>query len=115
MEQTQPSCPKCHAPIEYNDYFCKSCGVKLKDKPLSTSFFTQLKIYLFSALLPPLGLIPAIKYLHQTDSPSKKIGVMIIIITLVSLAATTWLAVIYMNSLNDTINKQMEIYKDLSF
>ncbi len=115
MEQTQPSCPKCHGQIEATDYFCKSCGVKIKNKPLSTALFTQLKIYLFSLLLPPLGLIPAIKYLRQEDRSSKKIGVVIVVITILSLVITTWLIMGYLNTFNESLNKQMEIYKNLSY
>lgn len=115
MELSSLSCPKCNSPINQADYFCKSCGAKIKNKALSTTLFMQLKIYVFSLLLPLLGLIPAIKYLRQEDRSSKKIGVVIVVITILSLVITTWLTMGYLNTFNESLNKQMEIYKDLSY
>ena len=87
-------CCYCRAPIAEADFFCPNCGKKLKDKPLSTSVAKQILAYLVSALLPPFGLIWAVKYIRQKDETkrSRNIGIAIVIITVISLALNLWAA-----------------------
>ncbi len=93
-------CRYCRAPIVEEDYFCPNCGKKLKDKPLSTSVSKQVLVYIVSALLPPFGLVWAVKYIRQEDSTAKSrnIGIAIIVITAISLALNLWLAVGFYNT-----------------
>jgi ABC-type glycerol-3-phosphate transport system permease component len=108
------TCPKCQNSIDITDFFCRVCGYNLKGKPLSTSFFKQLSIYLISFLLPPFGLIPAIKYLRQDESRSKQVGIIAVVITLVSLIISIWLLLNFINTFNQVLNNQSGIYKNLS-
>lgn len=108
-------CPKCQNSINTIDFFCRVCGYKLKEKPLSTSFLKQLSIYLISFLLPPLGLIPAIKYFRQDESKSKQIGIIAVIITLISVIISILLLQNFMDTFNSVLNGQSGIYENLSF
>src|SRR3989344_8838586 len=82
------ACPACGTGIPVTDYFCPHCGKKIKNPPPSTSAWGQIKVYAFSILLPPFGVIPAIRYLRQADGKSKIIGMVIIILTLISFVVT---------------------------
>ena len=84
-------CPSCHTATTDSEFFCTNCGKKLKDVPLSTSLKKQIWYYALSILLPPIGLWWAIKYIRQGGEESKKIGIAIIILTLLSLVANIWI------------------------
>lgn len=101
------ACPQCGTGIPATAYFCPHCGRKIKDPPPSTSIWGQIKVYAFSILLPPFGLIPAIRYLRQPDGKSKVIGMVIIILTLISFIITTIYAVQFINSFNAELTKQL--------
>lgn len=103
MEQLS-TCPKCQSYNDETDFFCRVCGYKLKEEPLSISFFKQLSIYLISFFLPPLGLIPAIKYLRQGESKLKRIGIIAVIITLVSVIIQIFLLQSFMETFNKVLN-----------
>jgi len=82
--QTFPACPQCHQAVSPEWYFCANCGKNLKEKPPSTSWLTQTWLYLLSALLPPLGLWPGMKYLKSSYPPARRVGIIIVIITVIS-------------------------------
>ena len=84
-------------------------------KPLSTTFSKQLSIYLISLFLPPLGLWPAVKYLRQQDEKSKKIGLIALVLTIISIVATSWLTIGLVNSVNQRINDQLNLYQDIGY
>jgi len=84
----QTTCPHCNNPILPIDIFCPACGKKLKRSDLSTGIQKQIGVYLLSFFLPPFGLFPAIKYLRQADSKSKKIGVIALVLTVISILIT---------------------------
>jgi len=107
VDQALITCPKCQTSNYNTDFFCRSCGVKLKEKPLSTSILKQFSVYLISFFLPPFGLVPGIKYLRQGDSKSKQIGIIAIVLTIVSLAVTIWLSLRIMGSVNQAVNSQL--------
>ncbi len=104
MEKT--ICRYCHIPIVESDYFCPNCGKKLKNKPISTSVAKQALVYIVSALLPPFGLVWAVKYFWQKDETkkSRNIGIVIIIITVISLALNLWWAVGLYNTFLGVLN-----------
>ncbi len=114
MEQLL-ACPKCQNYNDETDFFCRVCGYKLKEALLSTSFLKQLSIYLISFFLPPLGLIPAIKYLRQGESKSKQVGVIAMIITLISVIIQIWLLRNFMGTFNKALNGQSGTFENLSF
>lgn len=111
----QPICPYCKKTISTSDYFCPACGKKLKDKPFSTSIAKQLLIYLISFFLPPLGLWPAISYLKQQDETAKKIGVVAIFLTIISIVITIWLFISVMNALSSGLNSQFDLNSGLDY
>lgn len=76
----------------------------MKDPPLSKTIAKQIGIYLLSALLPPFGLVPGIKYLRQKDDKSKMIGIAALVLTVLSSAVNIWLFFQLFNQLNSTVN-----------
>src|SRR3989344_4634402 len=76
------SCKKCHYVNSKEWYFCPNCGRKLRRPPLSTSFLSQLSVYLVCILFPPFGIIPGIKYLLQRKTKSAVIGFVCIALTI---------------------------------
>lgn len=97
-QQGTRECQSCHTLTYDAYYFCPFCGKILKPKPLSTSFFRQMGIYLFSIFFPPLGLWPAYKYLHEPSQSAKVIALIAIILTVVSTIVTTYYTLIFMQS-----------------
>lgn len=114
MEQTL-ICPNCKSNISASDYFCPSCGKKLKDKQLSTTLARQLVVYLISFFLPPLGLWPAVRYLRQQDGKSKKIGIAAFVLTIISIFITVWLSRSFLDSFNKNLNKQLNLYNEIGY
>jgi hypothetical protein len=109
----QLTCKYCQGNIDLTEYFCPHCGKKLKDPPLSTTLGRQIYIYLFSLLLPPLGIWPAIRYLRQGDEKSKKIGITALILTVISVVVTSWITVGLINSINKQFSTQLNDYQGL--
>lgn len=108
-----PTCLYCGNSIALADYFCPHCGKKLREQPLSTHFTRQVYIYLLSLLLPPLGLWPAIKYLRQQDEKAKKIGLVALVLTIISLLVAIWLTMGFINSINQKFSNQLNGYEDI--
>ena len=110
-----PICRYCHINISPTDYFYPNCGKKLKDKPQSVTIGRQIFVYLLSALLPPLGLWPAIKYLRQPDNKSKQIGWIAIGLTVVSTLVTIWLSFGFINKFNQILGGQLDSFEGVGF
>ncbi|OGG11550.1 hypothetical protein A2Z00_04910 [Candidatus Gottesmanbacteria bacterium RBG_13_45_10] len=106
-------CPKCHSPTNPTYFFCPTCGTKLKEKPLNLSFVYQIYLYAFALILPPLGLWPAVKYLRSPDTTARKIGLVLIALTVVSTVVTTWYAVKIANQVSADITKQLNQYNNM--
>lgn len=83
-------CPTCRQTISPEFFFCPYCGGKLRGKPLSTSVFVQVGIYLLSIFLPPLGLWPGVKYVRSGDKKAKTIGMAAIVLTIISTVVLVW-------------------------
>ena len=109
--ETQSICNQCHGNISTADYYCPNCGKKVKEKPLSTSTGKQIWLYFISFFFPPLGIWPAIKYLRQDDDKSKKIGIALLSITIISIIITLWFTLSFVNSFNKELNTQMKLYQ----
>ena len=106
-------CPQCHSAVDPTDFFCPTCGKKLKHKPLSTGLISEMLYYLGSILLPPLGIWWGIKYLKQQDAASKRIGIVSIMLTVLSFIGTSVWAVNYFNTLSTTILPQLNSLQGL--
>src|SRR4030042_6425343 len=113
--ELQLTCPRCKKNILPSDYFCPECGGKLKSKPPSTTFLRQLTVYAISFFLPPLGFWPAIRYLRQQDAKSKKIGLVALFLTILSILLTVWLTTSFINSFNRELNNQLKLYRDIGY
>jgi len=64
----------------------------------------QIIIYLVSFFLPPFGLGWGFKYIRFHDEKVKKVGLIAIILTIVSIILTIWISKSFMNSYSKTIN-----------
>ena len=99
-------CPSCGKPVDINAYFCPNCGKKIKDPPPSTTIGKQISLYLFALLVPPFGIIPAIKYLRAPDHKAKIIGYFTLILPVISLGIGIWLTLDFIDQVNKTVNLQ---------
>ena len=82
--------------------------------PLPTTAGKQIVIYLVSFFLPPFGLIWAFKYLKADDEKAKKIGLIAVVLTTLSLIINYWLLKVFFDSIPQLINSQMKI-KDFNY
>ncbi|MEI6396715.1 MAG: hypothetical protein WCO48_01410 [Candidatus Taylorbacteria bacterium] len=100
-------CPVCHQPILPQYYFCPNCGHGLQERPLSTSFWSQVGLYLFSIILPSICFImvtrwKGLKYIRSGDKKSKSIGVIALTLLILSTVFTYWFAVVWTRNIVQT-------------
>ena len=100
-------CKYCNANITSLDFFCPNCGKQIKEKPVAVGVGTQIGVYFLSFFLPPLGLWPAIKYLRQEDTVSKRIGIIAIVLTVISVIITLWSFSAFLNLMSGQLNSQI--------
>jgi len=105
--ESQLKCKYCSANITSLDFFCPNCGKQLKAKQMSVGIGTQIGVYLLSFFLPPLGLWPAIKYLRQEDNVSKRIGIIAIVLTVISVIITLVSFSAFLNLISGQLNGQI--------
>lgn len=76
-------CPVCQKPMQPDWLVCPYCGgIKAVTSPsLSTSVGKQIMMYSVSFFLAPLGLGWGIKYAKSTDPEAKRVGYVIIGLT----------------------------------
>ena len=108
-----PICPTCHFAVAESYYFCPNCGKKLKEVPPETTITKQITLYLISFFLPPFGLMPGIKYLRQSDEKSRKIGMISLVLTALSIIITVWYTVKLTQGITSQLNGQMNQYQGL--
>jgi len=108
-------CSSCSFPVIDAYFFCPNCGKKLKRRPPSTSAVKQISFYLFCVFFPPFGLIPAVRYVIQTDSKSKVVGYIGIGLTLASLTVSIILTVQIFSQIQNTLKMQQDVYKQLGY
>lgn len=105
MEQVP--CPKCKTITLPNYNFCPSCGSKLKNV-VDVTVGKQIILYLMSFLLPPLGLLPGIRYLKNPDEKAKHIGLIMIFITVFSSIISIWVYIGFINNFNKILNQTID-------
>ncbi|MDP3998415.1 MAG: zinc ribbon domain-containing protein [bacterium] len=104
-------CPYCQFPLISAYSFCPSCGKPLKPQPLETGPLKQAIIYVVSFFLPPFGLGWGFKYLRQEGDQAKRIGLIAIILTFVSLILALWITVNIMSSVSQALSGQTDLEK----
>ena len=102
-------CPYCHTTLPYNSYFCFNCGKKVHEPPIS--IWTEMKVYVYSILLPPIGFWYGYRYLTGKDSikdpAGKRVGWVAIILTVVVCVFAVWGTISAVKSLTGALSTQM--------
>jgi len=103
-------CPSCHQSINSANYFCPNCGKKLHSPPPLTTISAQILLYLKTLLLPPFGLYWGYRYLRQSDSKSKIIGFIVIVVTIIEIIFLIQSIANIINDVNQQIFQQSQLY-----
>lgn len=109
----EPVCIQCHTTVRPTDYFCFNCGKNLREAPPSVNAQTQAIYYIGSFFLPPMGVFWGIKYLRQKDDISRRIGMICIGLTVVSLLYATVQTMRIVGQINTQINSQLQQFQGL--
>jgi len=88
------SCPSCH-----------------QSPPPSTSLSSQIILYLKTLILPPFGFFLGYKYLRQSDTKSKLIGLFVIVITIIEIIWLIQSTINMVNIANQQMSQQLNLYK----
>jgi len=102
--QSEVTCPSCKSAVPTIAYFCSNCGKQLRDKPPATTLSRQIIVYFVSLFLPPFGFWYAWKYLKRVDYESRKIGIVAVILTIISILVTIWLTEGFINLVSQSFN-----------
>jgi len=108
-------CPLCKYVVSSNWYFCPNCSKKLKMKPLSTSIWRQIGVYLVSIIFPPFGIFPAINYFRQPSWKARTVGILCVLFTILSIWVTIWYADVLLKQINTEMNAQLEPLQKLGY
>jgi len=100
-------CPKCHTSVRSTDYYCFNCGKNLKSVPPATTPSKLTTLFLKSIFLPPFGIYWALPYLKQSDKRSKRIGIIVIIVTASVFIYTIIAAKNLMNTFSAELERQL--------
>lgn len=92
-------CRYCGKLIPENSFYCPNCGKILNDPPFTISTARIIYLSLLSVILPPFGLIPGVKYILKSDSKATMVGLLLIILTFLSLAITLYFLMQAMNGI----------------
>ena len=84
-------CKFCQNPVSQTYFFCPYCGKVLRRKPLSTSIWRQVWMYFMAVFFPLFAILPGITYLGQEDDKSKTVGIVLLLLTGVSLLVNVYL------------------------
>ncbi|MFA5828823.1 MAG: hypothetical protein WC841_05720 [Candidatus Shapirobacteria bacterium] len=103
-------CAVYHQSSEPLDYYCRNCGKSLRPRPLSTSVRSQLVLYIKTLLLPPFGFIWGYRYLRQSDTVSKLVGLFTVLITTAEIIWLIQSTVNTFTTVNQEIYRQMKLY-----
>lgn len=82
----------------------------MRQPPLSTSFSTQITLYIKSLLLPPFGFLWGYRYLRQSDNVSKYVGIFTLLITAIEIIWIINTTVSMVNLVNQQVTQQMNLY-----
>ncbi len=109
MENISLSCPICHQHVASDFYFCPYCGKDLKEKPLSTTVFTQAWMYAAGIILPMFFFVgvsrwPGIRYARSGDEKARRIGFTAIVLMALSTIVLAWAAYAFIGRLLQTLS-----------
>lgn len=97
-----PFCPKCGTAISQDTIYCPHCGTRVQEEEIGIG--KQIYEYLVSFFLPPLGLVWVFKYLKSTQSKTRTIGWVNLVLTLISVIVMLWLTISFFHGLSQQIN-----------
>lgn len=97
-------CKKCQNPIAASFFFCPYCGKKLRQLPLSTSIGRQIWYYFLAIFFPYFTVAPSISYLRQSDNNSKATGIVLLLLTAVSLLINVYYVWVTAQYFNEQLN-----------
>lgn len=106
-------CPKCGQSIETGFFYCPTCGVKLKEKPVSANSGDLTKLFLLSWLLPPFGLPMTIRFIRSPEAKARTAGWISLAGTILILGLATWWTTLQINRLTEEMNRQLNGYGNL--
>lgn len=107
MDETS-LCPACHIAVRPTDYFCFNCGKNLHAAPPGTTLTDQIKLYLGSVFLAPMGIFWGLRYLREESQKSKIVGIVAIALSVVTFIIAVKFTVNTINTLNTQVEKQLQ-------
>lgn len=105
---TPAVCPSCHIVVKSTDYFCSNCGKNLHPVPLRTTVFDQVKLFLGSVFLAPMGIIWGMRYLREKEDKSKIVGVIAMLLSVITLIVAIQYTVNFANTINSQVGNQLQ-------
>lgn len=103
-------CKFCSATVSVGDYFCRDCGKKLKEKPVSLGPLPLLWLFVLSAFLPPFGIGLSIKYIRDQNEKARVVGWVSLLITAIVIILSVQFTLSAMQTINQQINSEMQNY-----
>lgn len=103
-----PMCPFCHVTVRPMDYFCSNCGKNLHPAPLGITLYDQVKLYLGSVFLAPMGIIWGMRHLREKEDKSKIVGVIAMLLSVITLIVAIQYTISFANTINSQVGKQLQ-------
>ena len=103
-----PVCPACHIAVRPTDYFCSNCGKNLHTAPPGTTTTDQIKLYLGSVFLVPMGIFWGLRYLRVDNGRSKIVGIIAMALSVVTFIVAVRYTVNLVNAINSQVEKQLQ-------
>ncbi|MBI5448849.1 hypothetical protein HY948_00875 [Candidatus Gottesmanbacteria bacterium] len=101
-------CPVCRVTVRPADYFCFNCGKKLRVLPLGVTTGDQMKLYIGSVFLAPMGIVWGLRYLQEDGQKTKIAGIIAMSLSVITIIIVTQFAVRVVNSVNSEISTQLQ-------
>lgn len=73
----------------------------------------QIGVYALSLLIPPLGLMPGIKYLMSKSPNGKQVGLIAITLTVVAIIIGFIVVRQFVDQVNQSVNQELYQYENL--
>lgn len=105
---TPAVCPSCHIVVKLTDYFCSNCGKNLHPVPLGITLIDQVKLYLGSVFLAPMGIFWGMRYLREKEDKPKIVGVVAMLLSVITLIVAIQYSVSFANTINSQVGKQLQ-------